>query len=74
VLERLFGETAATYAIDSLLESRRHEMEAGQMHIGPRGRVLNPASVAAASAIASAMPRSTAARIGTREGGGKLRE
>ena len=74
MLDRLFGETAATYAIDSFLETRRHEMQAGQLHVGPRGRVLSPAAVVAAPAIVSAAPRSTAARVGTREGGGKLRE
>jgi len=71
LLERLFGEAAASYAIESLLDSRRLEMEAGRMHIGPSGRVLTGA--VAAPAVMGA-PRTTAARAATREGGGYLPE
>jgi hypothetical protein len=67
VLQRLFGESAASYAVNSLIDSRRLEMEAGRMHVAPTGRVLNPAAVAAPAVIATT--RTTAARAATREGG-----
>jgi hypothetical protein len=69
VLKRLFGETAAAYAIESTLDARRREMDANRMRLGSTGKVLGstaPAVVGSAS--------STAARAATREGGGKLSE
>lgn len=67
LLEGLFGETAATYAIESTLEARRHEMDANRLHLGSTGKVLG---VAAPAVVGS----STAARSATREGGGELSE
>lgn len=63
LLKSLFGETAANYAIESNLDSRRHEMEAGRLHVGPTGKVLG----VAAPAIAST--RTSPVRAATREGG-----
>jgi hypothetical protein len=68
LLKQLFGETAATYAIESNLNVRRHEMEANRLHVGHRGKVIG------AGVAAAATPRSTAARPATREGGGTLEE
>jgi Second Messenger Oligonucleotide or Dinucleotide Synthetase domain len=70
LLKGLFGETAATYAIESTLTAREHERQAGRMHIGTTGRVLGGA---ATTGIIGAL-RSTAARAGTREGGRTLSE
>lgn len=69
VLKRLFGETAAAYAVESTLDARRREMDANRMRLGSTGKVLGataPALVGSAS--------STAARAATREGGSKLSE
>ena len=63
LLKSLFGETAANYAIESNYDSRRAEMEAGQMHVSPTGRV---AGVAAPAVIGTL---STPVRAATREGG-----
>ncbi len=71
VLKRLFGEAAAAYAVESLLDSRRAEMEAGRMHMGPSGRVA--AGAIAAPAVVSGS-RTSAARSATREGGGFLED
>jgi hypothetical protein len=68
LLRHLFGETAALYAVESMLEAQRHEMEAGHLHVGPKGKVL-----AAAPAVAAGV-RTTAARSATRAGGGHLPE
>jgi hypothetical protein len=70
ILQRQFGETAAEYAIESHLDSRRLEAEAGRLHMGPRGKVM-AASAAAASAGSRA---TTPAKAATREGGGYLPE
>lgn len=67
-LERLFGETAARYAVESFMDARRLEAEAGCLHLGPRGRVLTGS--AAAVAVASGTART--ARGSTLEGGGSL--
>jgi Second Messenger Oligonucleotide or Dinucleotide Synthetase domain len=67
LLEGLFGETAATYAIESTLEARRREMDANRLHLGSTGKVLG---VAAPAVVGS----STAARSATREGGGEFSE
>ncbi|MGX1237333.1 hypothetical protein AB7M71_010471 [Bradyrhizobium japonicum] len=69
LLKRLFGETAATYAIESKLEAGRREMDANRMHLTSTGKVVG---VAAPAVIGSAS--STAARAATREGGGELSE
>ncbi|WP_322517171.1 nucleotidyltransferase [Rhodopseudomonas palustris] len=66
VLERLFGETAATYAIESTLDARLREMDANRLHLGSTGKVLG--------AAAAAVGGTTAARAATREGGGELSE
>jgi hypothetical protein len=71
LLRRLFGEAAASYAIESLLDSRRVEMEAGRMHLGPTGRAVTGAL--GAPAVVSG-PRTSAARPATREGGGYLED
>jgi hypothetical protein len=70
VLKELFGETAAQYAIESHLDSRRREMEAGRLRVGPTGKI---ASGIAAPFVAGS-PRESAAKTGTREGGGSLPE
>jgi hypothetical protein len=69
ILKRLFGETAASYAIDSNLDARRHEMEAGQLKAGSRGKI---GASLAASAVAGT--RTSPLRAATREGGGFLKE
>ena len=69
LLKRLFGETAALYAVESMLKAQRHEMEAGRFNVGPKGKVLTGASPAVAAGI-----RTTAAKGATRTGGGHLPE
>jgi hypothetical protein len=69
ILKRLFGETAASYAIDSNLDARRHQMEAGQLQAGRFGKI--GASVAASAAAGM---RTSPVRAATREGGGFLKE
>jgi hypothetical protein len=69
LLKRMFGETAASYAIESNLDARRREMEAGRLHAGPKGKI---AAAVAAPAVFGA--RTTPVRAGTREGGGYLKE
>jgi hypothetical protein len=68
VLKRLFGETAAAYAIESTLDARLREMNANRMHLGSKGKVLGSAAAAVTGSA------STAARAATREGGGELAE
>ena len=70
LLNDLFGESAATYAIESHLDARRREMEAGRLQFGPKGKV---AVGLAAPAVAAGI-RTTAARSATRTGGGCLPE
>jgi hypothetical protein len=67
VLKRLFGETAATYAIESTLDARLREMNANRLPLSNTGKVMG---VAAPAMVGSA----TAARTATREGGGELSE
>jgi hypothetical protein len=69
LLKGLFGETAATYAIDSQLEVQRKEMDSGRLHMGNKGKVLG--AIAAPAVIGS---RTTPTRAATREGGGSLSE
>jgi hypothetical protein len=71
LLKRVFGETAASYAIESHLDVQRHEMEAGRLRMGPTGRAISGAGAAAAVVGAA---RTTAVRTATREGGGHLPE
>jgi len=67
ILKRLFGETAAAYAIESTLDARLREMNANQMRLSTTGKVLG-------TAAAASIGVSTAARSATREGGGTLSE
>jgi hypothetical protein len=67
ILQRLFGETAARFAIEKAMDADRFQMETGNLHMGRRGQVLRGASIAAAASIGT-----TAARAATREGGGYL--
>jgi len=69
LLKELFGETPATYAIESNLNVRRHEMEAGRLHVGSHGKVIGATTAALAGTSSS-----TAARPATREGGEPLPE
>jgi hypothetical protein len=69
LLKHLFGETAASYAIDSNLDVRRKEMEAGRFHVGDKGKLLG--AIAAPAIVGT---RTTPVRAGTREGGGSLPE
>ena len=70
LLNDLFGESAAAYAIESHLDAHRREMEANQLQIGPKGKV---ATGLAAPAVAAGL-RTTAARSATRTGGWDLSE
>lgn len=72
VLRKLFGETAANYAIDSNLDVRRHEMEAGKLHAGNNGKIATSAAALAAPTVAGV--RTSPVRAATREGGGSLKE
>jgi hypothetical protein len=65
ILDDLFGETAAGYAVEQLLERSRMAMEDGSMRFGAGGRVLTGAAATAATAISTA----TAARASTNMGG-----
>ncbi|THD34493.1 MAG: nucleotidyltransferase [Sphingomonas sp.] len=66
ILDDLFGETAAGFAVERLLESTRRAMEDGSMRFGTTGRVLTGAAATAAAATA------TPARASTNMGGGDL--
>ena len=68
-LKRLFGETAANYAIKSNLDARRHEMESGRLQAGSKGKIA--AAVAAPAVVGM---RTSPVRAATREGGGFLKE
>lgn len=70
ILKRHFGETAADYALESYLDSRRFEAEAGKLHMGARGRVM----AGAAASVSVGSRATTAAKAATREGGGYLPE
>lgn len=65
ILDDLFGETPAKYAINKIMERSRHEMEKGTMRFGPTGRVH-------ASAAAAIATNCTTARASTNMGGGWL--
>ena len=49
ILDDLFGETPAKYAINEIMERSRHEMERGTMRFGPTGRVHASAAAAIAT-------------------------
>jgi hypothetical protein len=66
ILDDLFGETPAKYAITELMERSRHEMERGTMRFGPTGKVH--AGVTATAVAANCTP----ARASTNMGGGWL--
>ena len=48
ILEGLFGETAATYAIEKRLDESRAQAEAGALRFGPRGRIITGGTGASA--------------------------
>lgn len=66
ILENLFGETAAGFAVERYLERSRKEVETKGMRFGPRGQVLTGAAAAASTAT------SVSARPNTNMGGGCL--
>lgn len=68
ILNDLFGETAAGYAVEQLLEKSRQAMETGSMRFGQLGRVLTGVAATAAAAASTA----TAARASTNMGGSEL--
>ena len=68
ILDDLFGETAAGFAVEQLLERSRMAMEDGSMRFGTNGKVLTGAAATAAAASATA----TSARASTNMGGMEL--
>jgi hypothetical protein len=68
ILENLFGETAARYAVERHLNSGKNDVETKGMRFGPLGQVLTGAAAAAGAAC------STAARANTNMGHGCLPE
>lgn len=64
ILDDLFGETAAEFAVERFLDASRREAERGAMRFGSTGRVLTAAAAVAGAAT------STAARASTNMGGG----
>lgn len=64
ILDDLFGETAAGFAVERFLDSSRREAERGAMRFGSTGRVLTGAAALVGAAT------STAARSSTNMGGG----
>jgi hypothetical protein len=68
ILENLFGETAASYAVERYLEAGRRAVETKGMRFGPRGQVLTGA------AAISGASTSTTARANTNMGGTWPRE
>jgi hypothetical protein len=63
ILEDLFGETAAGFALEKLLERSQREVESGTMRFGSTGRIITGAAAAVSAAT------STAARASTPMGG-----
>lgn len=53
ILESLFGETAATYAIEKRLDESRLQAAAGDLKFGPRGRIITGAAVASGVATSA---------------------
>lgn len=64
ILDDLFGETAAGFAIERFLDASRREAESGAMRIGSTGRVLTGSAAIIGAAT------SAAARPSTNMGGG----
>lgn len=64
ILDELFGETAAGFAMDKMLERSQRAVETGTMRFGPSGRIIT------AGAPAIVMATSTPARASTEMGGG----
>jgi hypothetical protein len=63
ILENLFGETAAGYAVERFLEASQKDVETSSMRFGCRGQVLIGAAAVAATAT------SVSARSNTNMGG-----
>lgn len=63
-LEKLFGETAATYAVEGYLEDRQRESSSGRLKYSTAGKILT--GTAAISSVGKV------ARASTFQGGGKL--
>ncbi len=66
ILEELFGETPAKFALDEMLEASRRAIGTKGMLFGPTGKVITGAATAAAATT------STMARASTNMGGGPL--
>jgi hypothetical protein len=66
VLDDLFGETPAAFALDRMLEESRRAIGTKEMKFSPTGKVLTGAAAVAASST------STVARASTNMGGGSL--
>lgn len=66
ILDDLFGETAAGFAVERLLDASRREAERGAMRFSSTGRVLTGAAALVGAAT------STVARSSTNMGGGCL--
>jgi hypothetical protein len=66
LLQRLFGETAANYAINSSLDAALREVEANRQQVGPTGKMIS--GLAAPAIVTGAS--TTAAKSATRAGGG----
>jgi hypothetical protein len=64
ILEDLFGETAADFAVERFFDASRREAERGTMRFGSTGRVLTGAPALVGEAT------STSARSSTNMGGG----
>jgi hypothetical protein len=73
LLREVFGESVASTVMENFMDARRHEMEAGRLYLGERGKVLGSAAAVAAPAAVVTGTRA-AARPATREGGGYLPE
>lgn len=64
ILDDLFGETAAGFAVEKFLDASRHAADRGAMRFGQTGRVLTGSAAIIGAAT------STAARASTNMGGG----
>lgn len=68
ILDDLFGESPAGFALERMLEANRGAIGTKEMRFGPTGKVLTGAAAAAAAMT------STTARASTNMGGGSLPE
>lgn len=68
ILDDLFGETPAKFAIEQLLDSSRKAIDEGTMRFGSTGKVLTGAAATVAAATSST------ARASTNMGGGWLED